>query len=102
MCQLPAPSYQLPAAQSAIDNLNRQSTLTKIRNHQSAISNQHLLHGFPRDFLDRGDPVHHLVEAAPAKRDHSFFDRLSPEFKTRGADENQFAELLSDFHDFVQ
>src|SRR6476619_4983357 len=96
-----ASSSQLPAASSAISNRQSQSTLDNPLNRQSTISfntrqspestidnltrhstirNQQSLHRFPRDFLDRRDPFHHLVQAAPAQRDHAFLDRFAPEF----------------------
>src|SRR3954462_11362618 len=99
MRQLPAPSRQLQrlCQQSAIRTHNRQSTLTK-----SAVSNRHLLDPLSCNLFDGRDTVHHFVQTAPAQRDHSFFDRLAPQLETRGADENEFTELLPDFHHLVK
>ena len=36
------------------------------------------------------------------QRDHPFVDRLAPQLEARGADENQLAQLLADFHHFVE
>src|SRR4029453_18945610 len=61
-----------------------------------------LLHGLPDDFVNRRYAFLHLPKAAAAQRDHSFVNRLAPQFERRGAHENQFAEILGDFHHFVQ
>src|SRR5262249_60105390 len=61
-----------------------------------------LLHRLARDFFDRGDAFHHLQQAAPAQRDHPVVDRLAPELERRGADEDQLADLLGDFHHLVE
>src|SRR4030095_11823712 len=61
-----------------------------------------LLHSLPDDFVNRRYAFLHLPKAAAAQRDHSFVNRLAPQFERRGAHENQFAEILGDFHHFVQ
>src|SRR5689334_8201123 len=81
---------RLAAAQSAIDN------------QQSAISNQQLLDRLPCHFLYRRDSVHHFVQTAAAKRDHPFLDRLAPQLQPGCADENQLAQLVADFHHFIE
>ena len=41
-------------------------------------------------------------QAALAERDHAFVNRLAAQFEAGRADENQLAQLLADFHHFVE
>src|SRR5260370_18874354 len=55
----------------------------------------------PRHFLDRRDAFHHLLQSAPAERDHPFVDGLAPQLERRRADPDQLPQLVGDFHHFV-
>src|SRR6202521_3406655 len=61
-----------------------------------------LFHRFPYDLFERGHAVLHLAQPALAERDHALVDRLAAELGARGADENQLAPLLADFHHFIE
>ena len=47
-------------------------------------------------------PSRHLDQAAAPQRDHAALDRLLLQFHRRRADQNQFPDLVVDFHHFVQ
>ena len=53
------------------------------------------LHRLPDDFLDRGDAEFDFAQPALAERDHALVNRLAAQFESRGADENQLANLLA-------
>src|SRR6185369_1958358 len=61
-----------------------------------------LLDCLPDDFLDGRHSVLHFAQAAAAKRDHAFVDRLAAQLHARRADENQLLELLTDLHHLVE
>src|SRR5262245_7356226 len=61
-----------------------------------------LLDGLPYDFLDRRHSALDLAQTAHAERNHPFVDRLAPQLESRGADENELAQLLGYFHHLVQ
>ena len=47
-------------------------------------------------------PSFYQAQAALAQRDHPFVHRLAAEFERGRADQNELAEFLRHFHDFVQ
>src|SRR5262249_11276233 len=59
-------------------------------------------HGFAHDFFDGRDALFYFSETRLTKSDHSLVDRLAPQLESRGADENQFSQLLGHFHHFIQ
>src|SRR6185437_658422 len=60
------------------------------------------MNGFARHFFQRGDAILHLDKTAATKRDHAALHGFLFQFDGRGADENQFAYFIVNFHDFVE
>src|SRR5436190_7204869 len=67
-----------------------------------AVREPALLNRLARHFLDRRDAFHYLLQSAPAERDHAFVDRLPAQLQGRGAHQDQLAQFVGDFHDFVE
>src|ERR1700730_7136435 len=61
-----------------------------------------LFHRFPYDLFERCHAVLHLAQPALPERDHALVDRPSAGLGGRRADENQLAQLLADFHHFIE
>src|SRR3989442_1602428 len=59
-------------------------------------------HGFPQNFLERGQPGGSLDQAAAAQRDHSLVKRLLFQFHRGSPNQDQLAEFVVDLHDLVQ
>src|SRR6266542_3606684 len=73
----------------------------RIPNPESRIPSRSF-NGLPHDLFDAGHAFFDFAKAAGAQRQHPLVDRLAPQFEPRGADENQLAQLLADFHHFVE
>src|SRR5262245_42260068 len=72
-------------------------------NPQSPVPNPYRsLDSLPDDFLDRRHTVLDLAQPAGAQRQHPLVDRLAAQLESRGADEDQLAQLLADRHHLVQ
>src|SRR5258708_5145819 len=61
-----------------------------------------LMDRFAGHFFERGPALRDLDQPAASQGDHAAFNRFLLEFERRGADQNQFADLVIDFHHFVQ
>ena len=61
-----------------------------------------LLHRLAHDFVHRGQTISDFLEAAPAKRKHSFLDGLVLQLDGGGALQNQLANFLAELEDFVE
>src|SRR5271170_4637712 len=61
-----------------------------------------LQHGLAQYFFHGGQPGGHLLQAASPERDHSLLQRFFLDLQRRGADENQFAKFVVDFHYLVK
>src|SRR5207245_2846767 len=53
-------------------------------------------HGFPQNFLERGQPGGSLDQAAAAQRDHSLVERLLFQFHRGSPNQDQLAEFVVD------
>src|SRR5262245_36234839 len=67
-----------------------------------AIASPFLENRFAQNFFQRGLARGNFDQSAAAESDHALLDGFLLEFQRGGADENEFAELIVDFHDFVQ
>src|SRR5271155_686621 len=61
-----------------------------------------LQYGLAQDFFHGRLPGGHLLQAAAPERDHPLLQGLLLDLQRRGADEDQLAKLVVDFHHLVQ
>src|SRR6266566_9737797 len=61
-----------------------------------------LQNSFPKNFLERRKTRGGLSQATSAKREHPLIDCFLLEFQRRRPHQNQFAQLIIDFHDLVE
>src|SRR6185503_5420667 len=80
ICQLPISSYQLPVHLSGVSMHGTCAFPVAVRTDWK-LATFHLLDRLPRDFLNRRDAFHHLVESAAAEGNHPFLDRLAAQFQ---------------------
>src|SRR6476469_670161 len=61
-----------------------------------------LVNGFTRYLLQRGHSILYLDQSAATQRDHSVLDGFLFQFDCRGADQNELANVIVNFHHFIQ
>src|SRR5271163_1087102 len=61
-----------------------------------------LVDRFASHFFERGPALRDLGQPAAAQGDHAAFNRFFLKFNRRGADQNQFPDLVIHLHHFVQ
>src|SRR5690348_1944154 len=60
-----------------------------------------LQNGLAKNFFHRRQPRRDFLQAAPPQRDHSLFHSLLLQFQRGRPYQNQFAQFVVDFHDFI-
>src|SRR5882724_4349435 len=85
-------------ASSHLDHLLQQFT-QRDSSHQSPSI---LQNRFAQDFLHGGLSKRNLDQTAAPQGDHALLDRFFLQLQRRGANKNQFAQLIVNFHDLVE
>ncbi len=60
------------------------------------------MNGFTRHFFQRGHAILYLDQSAATQRDHSVLDGFLFQFDCRGADKNELADVIINFHHFIK
>src|SRR5262245_44433189 len=91
-----------PFRSTIVFNRSGSVAISVLSSQFSVLSSQFSLHRLAHHFFDGREAVLALAQAARPQRDHSLVYRLAPQLEARRTHEDQLAQLVRDFHHFVE